>query len=62
MLNFDASNWIALASTAISLIALLKSFLADRKAKQIDLLLKQQQLQQHEFEITESKKADVEVK
>lgn len=61
MLNFDTSNWIALASTVISLIALLKSFLTGRKAKQLDLLLKQQQLQQHEFEKNESKKADVEV-
>lgn len=61
MLNFDISNWIALASTVISLIALLKSFLTGRKAKQLDLLLKQQQLQRHEFEMNESKKADVEV-
>lgn len=61
MLNFDTSNWIALASTVISLIALLKSFWTGRKAKQLDLLLKQQQLQQHAFEINESKKADVEV-
>lgn len=61
MLNFDTSNCIALASTVISLIALLKSFLTGRKAKQLDLLLKQQQLQQHEIEINEGKKADVEV-
>lgn len=61
MLNFDTSNCIALASTVISLIALLKSFLTGRKAKQLDLLLKQQQLQQHEIEMNESKKADVEV-
>lgn len=38
MLNFDTSNCIALASTVISLIALLKSFLTGRKAKQLDLL------------------------
>ena len=58
---FSNANWIALVSCVISLIALVKSFLTDRKAKKLDLQLKQQQLQKHEQEETESKKADVEV-
>lgn len=61
MIEFTTSNWISLVSTLISLIALIKSFMADRKTKKIDFILKQQQLQQNEYQITENKKADVEV-
>lgn len=61
MKEFTISNWIALASVGLSLIALVKSFLTDRKAKKLDLLLKQQQVQKHDEEITECKKADIEV-
>lgn len=61
MEEFTISNWIALASVGLSLIALVKSFLTDRKAKKLDLLLKQQQVQKHDEEITECKKADIEV-
>lgn len=31
--QFTIANWIALASVIISLVALVKSFLTDRKAK-----------------------------
>lgn len=55
------SDWIALGSVFISFVALVKSFLTGRKAKKIDLLLKQQQLAKQELEEVESKKADVEV-
>lgn len=58
---FSNANWIALVSCLISLIALVKSFLTDRKAKKLDLQLKQQQIQTHEQEAIECKKADVEV-
>lgn len=61
MESFSNANWIAFASCLISLIALVKSFLTDKKAKRLDLLLKQQQLQKHDKEEEESKKADVEV-
>lgn len=61
MEQFTISNWIALASVAISLVALIKSFLTDRKAKILDLKLKQQQIQTHEQEEIASKKAEIEV-
>lgn len=61
MEKFTISNWIALASVAISLVALVKSFLTDRKAKNLDLMLKQQQIQTHEQEKIASQKADIEV-
>lgn len=61
MEQFTISNWIALASVAISLVALIKSFLTDRKAKILDLKLKQQQIQTHEQEKIANKKADIEV-
>ena len=35
MEEFTISNWIALASVGLSLIALVKSFLTDRKAKKL---------------------------
>lgn len=43
------------------LIALVKSFLTDKKAKRLDLLLKQQQLRKQDKEEEDAKKADVEV-
>ena len=58
---FTNANWIALASVIISLVALLKSFLTDRKARRLDLQLKQQLLKKHEQETLENKKAEVEV-
>ena len=61
MEQFTIANWIALASVIISLVALVKSFLTDRKAKDLDLLLKEQQIQTHKQEVIESQKADIEV-
>ena len=61
MEQFTIAYWIAMASVCISLVALLKSFLTDRKAKKLDLKLKQQQIQTHEQETIESQKADIEV-
>lgn len=61
MESFTIANWIALASVIISLVALIKSFLTDRKAKELDLQLKQQQIQTHEQETIGNKKADMEV-
>lgn len=55
------SDWIALGSALVSLVALVMSFLTDRKAKKLDLLLKQQQLIKQQQEEVENLKADVEV-
>lgn len=57
----EISDFIASFSAIISLIALIKSFLSDRKTKKLDLLIKQQQIEQHESQSQENKKADVEV-
>lgn len=56
MEQFTIADWIALVSVIISLIALVKSFLTDRKAKDLDLQLKQQQIQAHEQDVIESKR------
>lgn len=61
MEQFTIANWIALASAIISLVALVKSFLTDRKTKDLDLKLKQQQIKSHEQETIENQKADIEV-
>lgn len=58
---FTNANWIALLSAVISLIALIKSFLTDKKAKKLDLKLKEMQLQKHNQEEIDGKKANVEV-
>ena len=58
---FTNANWIALLSAIISLIAFITSLLTGRKAKALDLKLKEIQLQKQNKEDIESKKADVEV-
>ena len=58
---FTNATWIALLSAVISLIALIKSFLTDKKAKKLDLKLKEMQLQKHNQEEIDGKKANVEV-
>lgn len=37
MKQFTIADWLALASVIISFVALIKSFLTDRKAKKMDL-------------------------
>lgn len=61
MSSFTISNWIALSSVCVSLISLAISILTGRKAKNLDLLLKQQQIMKHNQEETDNRKANMEV-
>lgn len=61
MSSFTISNWVALSSVCVSLISLAISILTGRKAKNLDLLLKQQQIMKHNQEETDNRKADMEV-
>lgn len=60
-MEIQLSDFIAAGSLLVATIALVKSFLSDRKVKKLDVLLKEQELQQHSLDIEERKKADVEV-
>ena len=57
----EVSDIIALGSLLVAIIALIKSFLSDRKVKAIDLQLKQRELNKASLEDDENHKADVEV-
>ena len=57
----EVSDIIALGSLLVAIIALIKSFLSDRKVKTIDLLLKKRELNKASLEDDENHKADVEV-
>lgn len=56
------SDIIAAGSLLVAIVALVKSFLSDRKVKALDVQLKEKELQSHEFYEMEMKKGDVEVK
>lgn len=60
-MEISLSDCIAAGSLLIAAVALIKSFLSDRKVKKLDVLLKEQELQQHEFDEENQRKADVEV-
>lgn len=60
-MEISVSDYIAAGSFLVALVALVKSFLSDRKVKKLDVLLKEKELQQHEAEEEDLKKADVEV-
>lgn len=60
-MEVELSDYIAAGSLLVAFIALVKSFLSDRKIKKLDVLLKEQELQQHKLDKEEKKKADVEV-
>lgn len=55
------SDYIAAGSLLVAIIALVKSFLSDRKIKNLDVQLKERELRQRLTEEEEKKKADVEV-
>ena len=55
------SEWVSLGSFIVAMVALIKSFLSDRKVKSIDLLLKQKELEKSKKADAESQKADIEV-
>lgn len=60
-LELSVSDYIAAGSLLVAIIALVKSFLSDRRVKKLDVRLKEKELQQHEAYEEDSKKADVEV-
>lgn len=61
MVHFEVSDYIALGSLMVAAIALVKSFLSDRKVKKLDVQLKEKELQHHKADEEDAKKADVEV-
>lgn len=60
-MKISVSDFIAAGSLLVAIIALVISLLSDRKVKRLDLLLKEKELQQHEADEEDLKKADVEV-
>ena len=57
----EISDYIAAGSLFVAIIALVKSFLSDRRVKKLDVQLKEKELRHHEADEEDSKKADVEV-
>lgn len=55
------SDWIALGSFVVALIALILSVLTGRKAKVLDLKLKEMELEENKQQMEDRKKANVEV-
>ena len=55
------SDYIAAGSLLVAIIALIKSFLSDRKVKTLDVQLKEKELEHHKADEEDIKKADVEV-
>lgn len=60
-MEVSVSDYIAAGSLLVAIIALVKSFLSGRRVKRLDVLLKQKELQHHEADEEDMKKADVEV-
>lgn len=60
-MEISVSDYIAAGSLLVAVIALVKSFLSDRRVKELDVILKKKELQHHEAVEEDSKKADVEV-
>ena len=61
MIHLEVSDYIAAGSLLVALVALVKSFLSDRKVKKLDVQLKEKELQHHMADEEDAKKADVEV-
>lgn len=57
----EISDWIALGSLVVAVIALVLSVLTDRKAKALDLKLKEMELEENKQQMEDRKKANVEV-
>jgi hypothetical protein len=60
-MEISVSDYIAAGSLLVAIIALIKSFLSDRKVKTLDVQLKEKELQHHKADEEDLKKADVEV-
>lgn len=60
-MEITVSDYIAAGSLFVAFIALVKSFLSDRRVKKLDILLKEKELQHHEADEEDMKKADIEV-
>ena len=60
-MEISVSDYIAAGSLLVAIIALIKSFLSDRKVKTLDLQLKEKELEHHKADEEDLKKADVEV-
>ena len=56
----SASLWISLVSVIIAAISLVKSFFTDRKAKKLDLILKEKNVEETKRREENNKKADLE--
>lgn len=56
----NASLWISLVSVIIAAISLVKSFFTDRKAKKLDLILKEKNVEETKLREENKKKADLE--
>lgn len=61
MVYLDVSDYIAAGSLFVAIVALVKSFLSDKKLKRLDIKLKEKELQHHEASEDDAKKADMEV-
>ena len=61
MVYLDVSDYIAAGSLLVAIVALVKSFLSDKKLKRLDIKLKEKELQHHEASEEDAKKADMEV-
>ena len=60
-MEISVSDYIAAGSLLVAIIALIKSFLSDRKVKKLDVQLKEKQLELQRANEEDTKKADVEV-
>lgn len=61
MVHLEVSDYIAAGSLLVAAIALIKSFLSDRRVKKLDVQIKEKELQHHVSDEEDAKKADVEV-
>ena len=57
----ELSDYIAAGSLLVAFIALVKSFISDRKVKKLDLAIKEKELALHQVNELDQKKADIEV-
>lgn len=60
-MGIGISDYIAAGSLLVAFVALVKSFLSDRRVKKLDVLLKEKELQHQEADEEDMKKADIEV-
>ena len=57
-MEISVSDYIAAGSLLVAIVALVKSFLSDRKVKKLDVLLKEKELQHHEADEEDMKYSD----